>query len=96
MSRVLVVTEVALACAVLMASALLVRSVNRMMSAPTGVIADGVLTATLQLEVSGLQVMTPPSKLARRFPFWSLWTSEVGNPRRPTGPPLRVCGFEKG
>jgi putative ABC transport system permease protein len=35
-----------------MASALLVRSVNRMMSAPTGIVADGVVTATLQLENS--------------------------------------------
>ncbi|HVH56547.1 MAG TPA: ABC transporter permease [Vicinamibacterales bacterium] len=49
-SRVLVVAEVALACAVLVASALLVRSVTRMMNAPTGIIADGVVTATLQLE----------------------------------------------
>ncbi len=49
-SRVLVVTEVALACAVLVASALLVRSVNRMMNAPTGVVPDGVVMATLQLE----------------------------------------------
>ena len=49
-SRVLVVAEVALACAVLVASALLVRSVTRMMSAPTGVVSDGVVTATLQLE----------------------------------------------
>jgi putative ABC transport system permease protein len=52
LSRALVVAEVALACAVLMASALLVRSVNRMMSAPTGIVADGVVTATLQLENS--------------------------------------------
>ena len=52
LSRVLVVAEVALACAVLVASALLVRSVNRMMSAPTGVVSDGVVTASLQLETS--------------------------------------------
>ena len=51
-SRVLVIAEVALACAVLVASALLVRSVNRMMGAPTGVVSDGVVTATLQLEVA--------------------------------------------
>ena len=50
LSSALVVAEVALACAVLMASALLVRSVNRMMSAPTGIAADGVVTAALQLE----------------------------------------------
>lgn len=52
-NRVLVVTEVALACAVLMASALLVRSVSRMLHAPTGVNAAGVVTATLQLPNSG-------------------------------------------
>lgn len=49
-SRVLVVTEVALACAVLVASALLVRSVTRMMRAPTGISAERVVMATIQLE----------------------------------------------
>jgi putative ABC transport system permease protein len=49
-SRVLVVAEVALACAVLVASALLVRSVTRMMQAPTGVQSASVVTATMQLE----------------------------------------------
>ncbi|MEO5894729.1 MAG: ABC transporter permease [Vicinamibacterales bacterium] len=49
-SRVLVVAEVALACSVLVASALLVRSVTRMMQAPTGVAIDSVVTATMQLE----------------------------------------------
>ncbi len=49
-SRVLVVVEVALACAVLVASALLVRSVNRMMQAPTGIQSEGVVTGTLQIE----------------------------------------------
>ena len=49
LSRALVVLEIALACAVLVASALLVRSVTRMMQAPTGVIPDGVVTATVQL-----------------------------------------------
>ena len=56
-SRVLVVGEVALACAVLVASALLVRSVTRMMHAPTGVVSDGVVTATLaarKFAISGL------------------------------------------
>lgn len=50
-SRILVVAEVALASAVLVASGLLVRSVNRMMETPTGVVSDGVVTASLQLEV---------------------------------------------
>jgi putative ABC transport system permease protein len=53
-----VVTEVALACAVLMASALLVRSVSRMLHAPTGVNASGVVTATLQLPNSGYPTWT--------------------------------------
>ena len=51
-SRVLVIAEVALACALLVASGLLVRSVRRMMEAPTGVVTDGVVTATIQLEVA--------------------------------------------
>ena len=49
-STALVVVEVALACAVLMASALLVRSVSRMMNAPTGVDGEGVVMATVQLQ----------------------------------------------
>jgi putative ABC transport system permease protein len=52
-NRVLVVSEVALACAVLMASALLVRSVSRMLQAPTGVHASGIVTATMQLTFTG-------------------------------------------
>jgi putative ABC transport system permease protein len=51
-SRALVIAEVALACALLVMSGLLVRSVRRMMEAPTGVVADGVVTATIQLEVA--------------------------------------------
>lgn len=50
LSRALVVVEVALACAVLVASALLVRSVTRMMQAPTGIETERVVTATLQIE----------------------------------------------
>ena len=49
----LVVAEVALACAVLMASALLVRSVSRMLNASTGVNAGGVVTAAMQLTFDG-------------------------------------------
>jgi putative ABC transport system permease protein len=52
-NRALVVTEVALACAVLMASALLVRSVSRMLNAATGVTSRGVMTAAMQLPFSG-------------------------------------------
>ena len=46
---VLVAGEVALACALLVSSALLVRTVDRMMNTPTGVDADDVLTTTVQL-----------------------------------------------
>ncbi len=50
LSRGLVVVEIALACAVLVASALLVRSVTRMMQAPTGIQSAGVVTGTLQIK----------------------------------------------
>jgi putative ABC transport system permease protein len=46
---VLVVGEVALACALLVSSALLVRTVGRMTETPTGVNADHVVTTTVQL-----------------------------------------------
>lgn len=49
----LVVVEVALACAVLVASALLVRSVTRMIHAPLGVQTEGVVTAAIQLSGAG-------------------------------------------
>jgi predicted permease len=52
-NRSLVVVEVALASAVLVASALLVRSVTRMIHAPLGVQTDGVLTAAIQLNNEG-------------------------------------------
>jgi putative ABC transport system permease protein len=48
-TRALVVTEVTLACALMLASALLVRSVSRMLHAPLGVSSARVVTATLQL-----------------------------------------------
>jgi predicted permease len=48
-NRSLVIVEVALASTVLVASALLVRSVERMMAAPIGVVADQVLTTSVQL-----------------------------------------------
>ncbi|HMC76419.1 MAG TPA: ABC transporter permease [Vicinamibacterales bacterium] len=51
-NQILVVTEVALACAVLMASALLVRSVSRMLHAPIGVNSSGVVMATMQFPAS--------------------------------------------
>lgn len=48
-NRTLVIAEVALASAVLVASALLVQSVSRMMNAPTGIASNDVLTTSLQL-----------------------------------------------
>jgi len=48
-NRTLVIAEVALACTVLVASALLVRSVERMMTTPTGVVAAEVVTTSVQL-----------------------------------------------
>ena len=48
-NRVLVVSEVALACAVLVGSALLVRSVGRMVRAPIGVVSSEVVVARMQL-----------------------------------------------
>jgi putative ABC transport system permease protein len=55
---VLVAAEVALACALLVSSALLVRTVSRMMDTPTGVDADDVTIATVQLSPSA--VGAPP------------------------------------
>jgi predicted permease len=52
-TRILVVAEVMLATTVLVASALLVRSVTRMIHAPMGVVADEVVTANLQLTNAG-------------------------------------------
>src|ERR671920_365978 len=46
---VLVAGEVALACALLVSSALLVRTVGKMTSTPTGIDAEDVLTTTVQL-----------------------------------------------
>ena len=51
---VLVAAEVALACALLVSSALLVRTVSRMMDTPTGVAADDVTIATVQLSPSAV------------------------------------------
>jgi putative ABC transport system permease protein len=49
----LVAGEVALACALLVSAALLVRTVGGMMQTPTGVDADGTVTSTVQLTGSG-------------------------------------------
>lgn len=57
-NRVLVVAEVALASAVLVASALLVRSVTRMITAPIGVVSAGVVTGALQVTAAGYRDWT--------------------------------------
>ena len=49
-----------------MASALLVRSVSRMLHAPTGVIADGVVTATMQLPARATRTGPRSSRCTRR------------------------------
>jgi putative ABC transport system permease protein len=51
--QILVVSEVALASAVLLASGLLIQSVTRMLAAPIGVDGDHVVTATVQLPSAG-------------------------------------------
>ena len=51
---VLVAAEVALACALLVSSALLVRTVSRMMETPTGVTADDVTISAVQLSPSAV------------------------------------------
>jgi putative ABC transport system permease protein len=53
--QALVVGEVALACALLMGSALLVRTVRQMTQTPSGVTADHVLLASLQLSGASYQ-----------------------------------------
>jgi putative ABC transport system permease protein len=65
---VLVAAEVAMACALLVSSALLVRTVGSMMSTPTGVNADQVTIATVQL--SARDVGAPP----RGGTIATLWT----------------------
>ncbi|HET7219828.1 MAG TPA: ABC transporter permease, partial [Vicinamibacterales bacterium] len=51
MYTLLVASELALACALLVSSALLVRTVGRMMNTPTGIDADQVVTTSVQLPV---------------------------------------------
>lgn len=51
---VLVAAEVAMACALLVSSALLVRTVGQMMDTPTGVDADDVTISTVQLSPSAV------------------------------------------
>ena len=55
---VLVAAEVAMACALLVSSALLVRTVGRMMDTPTGVDANDVTISTVQLSPSAVGAPT--------------------------------------
>jgi putative ABC transport system permease protein len=66
-NQVLVVAEVTLACAVLVASALLVRSVNRMIHAPLGVVPEGVVASSLQLSGAAYQ---PWDKVEQFYTTW--------------------------
>lgn len=59
---VLVGAEVALACALLVSSALLVRTVGQMTRTPTGVAASDVLTTTVQLTPRAVGVPTGASR----------------------------------
>ncbi len=64
----LVGAEVALACALLVSSALLVRTVAQMMNTPTGVNADDVTVATVQLSASAVGVSARDSSIKT---FWT-------------------------
>ena len=55
---VLVASEVAMACALLVSSALLVRTVGQMMNTPTGVDAENVTISTVQLTASAVGAPT--------------------------------------
>jgi putative ABC transport system permease protein len=66
-NQALVVAEVSLACAVLVASALLVRSVNRMIHAPLGIVSEGVLTSSVQLSGAAYQ---PWEKVEQFYTTW--------------------------
>jgi putative ABC transport system permease protein len=63
---VLVAGEVALACALLVSSALLIRTVARMMDTPTGVQADSVLTTTVKLSPDGIQAQSRDLEVFRK------------------------------
>ena len=65
---VLVAGEVALACALLVSSALLVRTVGSMMQTPTGVNASDVVTTTVQLAGGGYPSWTNVGRYARAHP----------------------------
>jgi putative ABC transport system permease protein len=66
-NQALVVAEVALACAVLVASALLVRSVDRMIHAPLGIVSGGVLASSVQLSGAAYQ---PWEKVEQFYTTW--------------------------
>jgi len=64
---VLVVSELALACALLTSSALLVRTVRQMVQTPTGVDAAGVLTTSVQLASDAYDEWTVVSETHSRL-----------------------------
>jgi predicted permease len=64
---VLVTAEVAMACALLVSSALLVRTVGQMMETPSGVSADDVTIATVQLSPTAVGA---PARGGTLFDTW--------------------------
>src|SRR4029079_4624883 len=60
---VLVTAEVAMACALLVSSALLVRTVGQMMDTPSGVSADDTTIATVQLSPAAVGAVRGESQL---------------------------------
>jgi predicted permease len=70
----LVAGEIALACALLVASALLVRTVREMTATPLGVAADDVVTATIQLNRSTVD----PSQSLPSSEVWRLIAATHG------------------
>lgn len=80
---VLVAAEVALACALLVSSALLVRTVRHMMDTPMGVRADNVLVTTVQLLLPAVSPGTPVRE--RWTPIAETYTRMLEEVRRQPG-----------
>jgi predicted permease len=78
----LVAGQVALACTLLVSSALLVRTVTRMVNTPIGVDADNVVTASVQLAAADGAYYSPDAQ-------WRRWADQhaaiLGHIRRESG-----------
>ena len=84
-STALVAGQVALACTLLVSSALLVRTVTRMVNTPTGVDADDVVTAGVQL--------TAPTAGFLSDPQWRTFADQHGTILEHTPSARRVIGW---